>query len=120
MASMYAVYHGPAGLREIAARTHDRARVVAAGLAAAGVEVAHAAFFDTVTAVVPGRAAEVVAAAAAAGINLRHTGADTVGIACDETTTAADVDAVLAAFGASPAGRGADGVPAGLHRDSDF
>jgi glycine dehydrogenase len=71
--------------------------------------------------VVPGRAAEVVAAAAARGINLRLADADTVGVACDETTTAADVDAVLAAFGAEPyTGRVASGIEGPLHRESDF
>jgi glycine dehydrogenase len=121
MASMYAVYHGPDGLRRIARRTHDHAVALAAGLAGAGVEVAYAAFFDTVTAVVPGRAAAVVAAAAASGINLRAVDADRVSVACDETTTVAHVDAVLAAFGAGAgAGRAGSGLPAGLARTSDF
>src|SRR5690242_697966 len=71
IASMYAVYHGPHGLRAIAERVHRRTSQLAEGLRAGGVEVAHGAFFDTVTAVVPGRAADVVAAAEAAGVNLR-------------------------------------------------
>ncbi|GAA0807458.1 aminomethyl-transferring glycine dehydrogenase [Spirilliplanes yamanashiensis] len=121
MASMYAVYHGPDGLRAIAERTHGHATRLAAGLRAAGVEVAHGAFFDTVTAVVPGRAAEVVAAAERAGVNLRLAGPDTVGVACDETTTAADVDAVLAAFGAEPyTGQVSSGIEGVLERQSDF
>ncbi|MET8153112.1 aminomethyl-transferring glycine dehydrogenase [Actinoplanes sp. NPDC049668] len=119
MASMYAVYHGPEGLREIARRTHRRAGAVAAGLAAAGVEVAHAAFFDTVTAVVPGRAAEVAEAAARGGVDLRLVDADRVSISCDETTTPAHVEAVLAAFGAAGA-EPAAGIPAGLARTSVF
>ena len=119
MASMYAVYHGPEGLRAIARRTHDHARAVAAGLAAAGVEVAHAAFFDTVTAVVPGRAAAFVAAAAGAGIDLRRVDADRVSISCDETTTSAHVAAVLSAFGAAPAGSVESGLRT-LERTSDF
>src|SRR5207247_7700714 len=69
------------------------------GLRAGGVEVAHEAFFDTVTAVVPGRAVEVVAAAERAGINLRLVDADRVGISCDEVTTAEHLAAVCAAFG---------------------
>jgi glycine dehydrogenase len=100
MAGMYAVYHGPDGLAAIARRTHRYAAVLAAGLRAAGVETAHTAFFDTLTAHVPGRAADVVAAARAEGVNLRLTDADHVGIACDETTTRAQLTAVLAAFGA--------------------
>ena len=56
IASMYAVYHGPDGLRRIARRTHEHAATLAAGLRAAGVALASDAFFDTVTAMVPGRA----------------------------------------------------------------
>ncbi|MEU4560653.1 aminomethyl-transferring glycine dehydrogenase [Actinoplanes sp. NPDC023936] len=103
MASMYAVYHGPAGLRAIAKRTHDHALTIAGSLTAAGIEVAHRAFFDTVTAVVPGRAAEIVDAAAAHGIDLRLVDADRVSVSTDETTTDAHVAAVLAAFGAGVA-----------------
>ncbi|MBL7257878.1 aminomethyl-transferring glycine dehydrogenase [Paractinoplanes lichenicola] len=99
MASMYAVYHGPAGLREIAKRVHNHALTLAGSLTAGGVEVAHNAFFDTVTAVVPGRATEVVAAAATAGIDLRLVDGDRVSVATDETTTDAHVAAVLQAFG---------------------
>jgi glycine dehydrogenase len=101
MASMYAVYHGPEGLRAIATRTHERAALLAAGLRAGGVTTEHAAFFDTVTAVVPGRAAEVVAAAARRGVNLRLVDADRVGASCDETTTVEHVATVWSAFGVS-------------------
>jgi glycine dehydrogenase len=104
MASMYAVYHGPDGLRAIARRVHDHALALAGGLTAAGVGTTHQAFFDTVTAVVPGRAASIVAAAAGNGVDLRLVDADHVSIACDETTTDAHVATVLAAFGAQPAG----------------
>lgn len=119
MASMYAVYHGPDGLRAIARRTHDRALSLAGGLAAAGVSLAHDAFFDTVTAVVPGRAASIVAAAADAGIDLRLVDDDRVSVSCDETTTPAHVSGVLEAFGAAPADSAQSGLR-GLERDSDF
>ncbi|WP_377272604.1 aminomethyl-transferring glycine dehydrogenase [Peterkaempfera sp. SMS 1(5)a] len=99
MASMYAVYHGPDGLADIARRTHRYAAVLAQGLRSGGVEVVHGAFFDTVTARVPGRAAEVVAAAREGGVNLRLVDADLVGIACDETTGREQLAAVWAAFG---------------------
>ncbi|MBM2616205.1 aminomethyl-transferring glycine dehydrogenase [Actinoplanes sp. LDG1-06] len=110
MASMYAVYHGPAGLRDIAKRTHNHALTLAGSLTAGGVEVAHGAFFDTVTAVVPGRAAAIVAAAASEGVDLRLVDADRVSVSTDETTTDAHVAAVLGAFGVavtSPAECGA-------------
>ncbi|AGL17513.1 aminomethyl-transferring glycine dehydrogenase [Actinoplanes sp. N902-109] len=120
MASMYAVYHGPDGLRAIASRVHEMAGALASGLRGAGIEVSSAAFFDTVTAVVPGRAAEVVAAAGVAGINLRLVDADRVSVAADETTTPAQVSAVLAAFGAADAPEFRDGIPAGLARTTDY
>ncbi|WP_045747542.1 aminomethyl-transferring glycine dehydrogenase [Actinoplanes rectilineatus] len=120
MASMYAVYHGPAGVRAIASRTHEKARALAAGLAAAGVEITQAAFFDTVTARVPGRAAAVVAAAAAEEVDLLLVDADRVSVSCDETTTDAQIAIVLAAFGASPAKAGAAVIPAALERTTAF
>ncbi|PYC63396.1 glycine dehydrogenase (aminomethyl-transferring) [Micromonospora arborensis] len=121
MAGMYAVYHGPDGLRDIAARTHDMAARLAAGLRAGGVDVADVAFFDTVTAAVPGRAAQIVAAAAERGVNLRLVDADRVGVSCDETTTVAHLAAVWEAFGVP----GFDGavdptLPPALTRTSDF
>ncbi|MFF5445324.1 aminomethyl-transferring glycine dehydrogenase [Streptomyces sp. NPDC012888] len=99
MAGMYAVYHGPEGLKQIARRTHRYAAVLAAGLTDGGVELVHGSYFDTLTAKVPGKAAEVVAAAREGGVNLHQADADHVSIACDETTTRADLEAVWAAFG---------------------
>lgn len=99
MAGMYAVYHGPEGLRAIALRTHRYATILAAGLRAGGVEVVHGAYFDTLTARVPGKAAEIVATARQSGVNLRLVDADHVSMACDETTTRAQLGAVWTAFG---------------------
>ena len=98
VAATYAAYHGPDGLRAIAERVHMNAVSIAGGLAGLGVEVVHAAFFDTICVRVPGRADAVVAAALAAGINLRRVDADHVGITCDETTTSAHVSTVLNSF----------------------
>ncbi|MER6595167.1 aminomethyl-transferring glycine dehydrogenase [Micromonospora purpureochromogenes] len=121
MAGMYAVYHGPDGLRAIARRTHDMAARLAAGLRAGGVDVADVTFFDTVTATVPGRAAEVVAAAAERRVNLRLVDADRVGISCDETTTAEHLAAVWAAFGVDKVDGDVDAaLPEDLARTSDF
>ena len=99
MASMYAVYHGPAGLAAIARRTHAHARTLAEGLAEAGVEVTTSHFFDTITARVPGRADEVVAEAASRGVNIWRVDADRVSVSTDETTDLHDLEAVWAAFG---------------------
>ncbi len=111
VAGMYAVYHGPDGLRAIARRVHSRAAALAAALRAGGVEVADTPFFDTVTARARGRARAVVDAALAGGVNLRLVDADTVVIACDETTGVAELRAVCAAFDVSFAdGEGSRGA----------
>jgi glycine dehydrogenase len=107
IASMYAVYHGPEGLRSIAGRVHRLASILAAGLREAGISVVDGDFFDTVTVAVSGRAAGIVRAAREAGINLRQVDDDTVGVTCDELTTRAHVAAVWAAFGS---GLGAEDV----------
>ena len=98
-AAMYAVYHGPAGLRAIATRTHRYAAVLAAALRSAGLQVRTEAFFDTLTVAMPGQAADVVAGARALGLHLRLVDADTVGLSTSETTTRSTVTSVLRAFG---------------------
>jgi len=104
IAAMYASYHGADGLAGIARRVHGHALALAAGLSAAGVEVVHRAFFDTVLARVPGRAAAVRDDAKARGINIWLVDDDHVSVSCDEATTDGHIAAVLAAFGATPAG----------------
>ncbi|MEZ5095432.1 MAG: aminomethyl-transferring glycine dehydrogenase [Nocardioides sp.] len=99
VASMYAVYHGPDGLRRIADDVHAKATGLAASLEAGGVDVVHPHFFDTVLAHVPGRAADVVSAARAAGVHLRLVDGDHVGVSVGENATAGDLDAAVAAFG---------------------
>ncbi|SEC75115.1 glycine dehydrogenase [Amycolatopsis tolypomycina] len=126
MASMYAVYHGPDGLRSIALRVHRMATVLAAGLCEGGVEVVHGEFFDTVVAAVPGRADAVVAAARDLGISLRRIDGDHVGVACDETTTRERLSCVWKAFGVSVSdvdgldADTADALPAPLRRTSEY
>lgn len=125
MAGMYAVYHGPEGLKGIARRTHRYATILAAGLTAGGVEVVHGGYFDTLTVRVPGRAAEVVAAAREDGVNLRLVDADQVSIACDETTTRDQLAAVWTAFGVDGDvemldGAAEDTLPEGLLRTDAY
>ncbi|WP_406385069.1 aminomethyl-transferring glycine dehydrogenase [Streptomyces sp. NBC_01618] len=104
VASMYAVYHGPDGLTEIARRTHRQAALVAAGLRASGITLVHREFFDTLLVAVPGRAEEVVAAAHDKGLRLRLVDGDHVGISCSEVTTDEHVRLVLDAFGRAGGG----------------
>jgi glycine dehydrogenase len=120
VASMYAVYHGPEGLREIAERVRARATGLQTSLRSGGVEVGSEPVFDTVTASVPGRADEVVAHALAAGINVRRVDADTVSVACDERTTQAHVAAVCDAFGVADTGEDTTALPERLARASGY
>jgi len=99
MAGMYAVYHGPHGLKRIATRVHDLARTLAEGLRRGGHELVHEVWFDTLRVRPVGVSAdEVIGAALDLGINLRAFEDGTVGVALDETVVPEDVDDVLAAF----------------------
>ncbi|MEV0701878.1 aminomethyl-transferring glycine dehydrogenase [Saccharopolyspora sp. NPDC050389] len=126
VASMYAVYHGPAGLRSIATRAHRMAAVLAEQLRRGGIEVPHREFFDTIVAKVPGKADDIVATARRGGINLRRVDADHVGISCDETTTRAHLTAVWQAFGIAGTDvdeldiETPDALPAALERTSEY
>jgi glycine dehydrogenase len=98
IAAMYAVYHGPDGLSNIAAHTHARALALASALRAAGHKLRSDAFFDTITVTVGGAKAAILARAAARRINLRDAGADSLSVALDETVTDADLADLLAVF----------------------
>ncbi|MER6945175.1 aminomethyl-transferring glycine dehydrogenase [Nonomuraea sp. NPDC000554] len=123
IAGMYAAYHGPEGLRRIASRVNAHAVTLAEVLRAGRVEVVHDAFFDTVLARVPGRAAAVVAEAASRGVNLWQVDADHVSVSCDEKTTLGHLEQVAAAFGVAVslhelAEPGV--IPASLARESGY
>ena len=118
MASMYAVYHGPEGLKHIATGVHARTAQLASSLKAAGVTVANGSFFDTLT-VATSDAAGVIAKAAAKGFNLRSIGGH-VGIAFDETTTDEDVAAIAEIFGAKVVDAAGGAWDAALSRSSEF
>lgn len=98
IAAMYAVYHGPEGLIQIARNVHRRTAVLAAGLRKLGFALQSDSFFDTVTVDAGGKRDEIVARAAAEKINL-GVGETALRIALDETTTPATVEAVWRAFG---------------------
>jgi glycine dehydrogenase len=124
IASMYAVYHGPEGLTHIARLIHRRTAVLAAGLRSLGFAPQAEAFFDTVSVDVGGKQDEILGRALAEKINLRI-GRGALGIALDETTTSAQVEAVWRAFGGklnySEVEAGVrDALPAELKRTSAF
>src|SRR6218665_2522282 len=99
MASMYAVYHGPRGIRHTAESVAAKADRLARTLVAGGQDILHGSFFDTIRVRVPGSARNIVARAYADGINLWRADDDTVQVAVDETTAPADLLPVSAAFG---------------------
>jgi glycine dehydrogenase len=99
MAAMYAVYHGPDGLRAIATEVARKAEALADALRGYDLTLASEAFFDTIRVTVPGRAEDVVRRARERGYQLLWVDDATVGVSVDETTTADDLAAVAAAFG---------------------
>ncbi|MBM70450.1 MAG: glycine dehydrogenase (aminomethyl-transferring) [Haliea sp.] len=127
MAAFYAMYHGPVGLRRIAERIHYLTAVLASGLQAAGLPADNDAYFDTLTISVGDRQQAILQRALDAGMNLRIIGTHTLGIALDETTTAEDVDRLLAVMtGKEPANpcreqpAPASGIPQPLQRAVDY
>ena len=95
MASFYAVYHGPQGLRTIASRIHRLTDIVALGLQEHGVKIVNNHWFDTLTFNYDGNAQELVDRAVAAGINLRVDGDGQFGVSLDEAKTRADVEVLF-------------------------
>jgi glycine dehydrogenase len=116
MAAMYAVYHGPEGLKRIASRVAYLTDVLAKGLSASGMTIKHPGFFDTIFVGVP-QAEAIRKAALAANMNFFYPDAQNVSITLDETTSLADVQDILKVFGAKPtAANGevsAKGLPTG-------
>ncbi|MFO1210896.1 MAG: aminomethyl-transferring glycine dehydrogenase [Amaricoccus sp.] len=123
MASMYAVFHGPEGLRAIAQRIHRKTVRLAKGLESLGFRVEPDGFFDTITVEVGALQGVILKAAVAEGINLRKVGADRIGIALDERTRREHTQAVWRAFGGDMIDRDLDHevrLPEGLIRTSDY
>ena len=122
MASFYAVFHGPEGLRAIAERVHFLTQRLARALKAAGAKVSPKAFFDTITVEVGVGQAGILAAARAEGLNFRRIGSDRVGISVDETTDERVLVRVLQAFGIDgvPPHRARLGFPEAMLRESDY
>ncbi|WP_289027749.1 aminomethyl-transferring glycine dehydrogenase [uncultured Paraglaciecola sp.] len=132
MASFYAVYHGPVGLKTIASRVHRFADILAAGLQKSGFELVNNTWFDTLTVKVSANKDKILSAALASNLNLRSDLDGALGISIDETTSREDLQAVYQAFvGANVeldidafdkdiVANGSQSIPANLLRTSDF
>ncbi len=126
IAGFYAAWHGPDGLTRIAARVRRLTCLLADGLQRMGYDLVNDTWFDTLTVKTPAAADRIHAAAESQEINFRRLGPDSVGVSLDETTTRADVEAILACFATDvaapaladlqPVGDVADG----LARTSEF
>ena len=130
IAGLYAVYHGPRGLRTIAERVHRMTRIMVEGLSRLGFEVLTDAWFDTVTVRAPGQAGRIAARARESRINLRLVDGDHLGISLDETTRRANLEALWRVFSskamerldidALDASLHEPALPAALRRRSDY
>jgi glycine dehydrogenase len=123
MAAMYAVYHGPVGIRGIAQRAHDMAKALATALNGAGFKQTNAHFFDTLRfEFAASKLADIRAKAIAAGINFFYE-KNALQIALDETVTDQDLNDILQVFGVSGSIQAASGkaqIPTGLSRESAY
>lgn len=125
IAGMYAVYHGPEGVKRIAARIHRLAAIFAHAVKAAGGKLVFDRFFDTVQVDAP-KADALYQAALAAGYNLRRAGGNVLGVAFHEAATETDLARLIEIFTGKSAdiaaldAAAADAIPAGLKRESAF
>jgi glycine dehydrogenase len=119
MAGFYAVWHGPDGLRRIAARINLQARLLADAAKRAGYTIAHAAYFDTITIHTDADAKSLLNSARAKKFNLRELDPQTVSIALDETVTREHLQSLFDLFGTAPGAVDAS-IPEHLVRQSDF
>ncbi|WP_428507650.1 aminomethyl-transferring glycine dehydrogenase [Roseateles sp.] len=128
VASMYAVYHGPQGLKRIAQRLASFTAVLAQGLKGLGFALGNTSAFDTLHVQTGAQTEAILARAVAAGMNFRRASAESLSLSLDETTTRADLAAVLAVFADGKAVPDLSGfdkgiaslIPAELQRTSSF
>jgi glycine dehydrogenase len=129
IASMFAVYNGPTGIRKMAERTHRMAQIFAAAVESFGFEVVTKSFFDTVTLHVPGRAHALWARAKEQRINLRFVDADHLGISFDQSVRRQELERLLTVFRTDALQRTSidaidknvkESIPAPLRRTSSY
>ena len=122
MASFYAIYHGPQGLRAIAERVHLNTHYVAQALVKAGIKICNQSYFDTLTLEVGANQAQLLADARALGMNFRKINDDRIGVSLDETTNDVVLQKILKVFGTKPPTDRPDtlGFAADFLRDTAF
>ncbi len=128
IASMYAVYHGPHGLKTIAQRVHRLTGTLVEGLRKLDLDVPTLSFFDTITVRTGARTQDIHAAARSKSINLREVDGSTIGISIDETTTREDIESLWSIFAGGKSvpsfadceANAADRIPAALVRTSEY
>ncbi|RKP15148.1 glycine cleavage system P-protein-domain-containing protein [Piptocephalis cylindrospora] len=125
VSAMYAVYHGPEGLRKIGQRVHDLTRLLASSLQASGTKIRQTAFFDTLVIETP-NPQELLYKAEAKGINLRRVDDHGVGVTLDETVTSKDMEDLVQIFAgdvqslSTPPSSLPQAIPSSLIRTSSF
>lgn len=122
ISGMYAVYHGPNGLRKIAGRTHGLARLLANELSKKGINQLNGNYFDTIRIEVSNES-EIKNVAENKGLNFRYFGENVIGISVDETTTVGDIETILEVFGVENSNDAEEisiNWPASLVRTSPF
>jgi glycine dehydrogenase len=129
IASLYAVYHGPEGLKRIAQRVHRLTTILATGLERKGIQRVNRHFFDTLTLDVGGAQTAILESASAAKVNLRILGDGKLGVSLDESCDEQTVDTLLDIFCGADHGLNvadldaetlASGIPEGLARSSPY
>ncbi len=122
MASMYAVYHGPQGLKAIAQSVHAKTTTLANELKAAGFTIVNSTWFDTLTIATGDKTGDIHTAAVALGLNLRKVDDQHLGLSIDETVETEDLQAILTSFGIDTlAGEEAELVlPEALQREDAY
>jgi len=121
MAALYAMYHGPQGLRKIASRVHQLTSALAHALSKSAFKLCNDSWFDTLTVQVGDQQNAILQAAVEQGFNLRPIADKFIGIALDETTTPAEVEQLAMLFDVTGAAWQVDsGIPATLQREMDY
>ena len=120
LAGMYAVYHGPTGLLEIALRVNSLANRLHQGARNAGLETVNEQIFDTVAISAPGKAAQLFAAAAQAGVNIRQVNDDVISFTVDETTTEEQSRTLATALGFELASVNESTIPTDIQRSGEL